>query len=105
LSKRFLRSLCLGCVQATTGWSTKAVQAAAADMKYSPMMAGICAKSDAEFVELFIRRCNRKLFERLRQEAPSFAVMSPLDRAKTAIRWRLEMQSPYISAMQTCFCF
>jgi hypothetical protein len=38
-------------------------------------------------------------YERLRQERPALAMMTPLDRAKTAIRWRLEMLSPYIGAL------
>jgi hypothetical protein len=89
-------------MQAKKGWSTRAIQAAAADMGFSPMMAGICATTDAQFVELFIRSCNRKLFDRLQQERPALAMMTPLDRAKTAIRWRLEMLSPYIGASWPC---
>lgn len=83
-------------VQAEKGWSTRAVQLAAEELGYSPMLAGVCASSDAEFVQFFIRRCNQRLAERIHAEGAAFAAMPPLERAKTAIKWRLQMLSPYI---------
>lgn len=90
-------------VQADKGWSTRAVQLAAEELGYSPMLAGICASSDAEFVRFFIRRCNARLFERIRTEGAAFTMLPPMERAKTAIKWRLQMVSPYISARLSFF--
>lgn len=81
--------------QAAEGWTNKALQLAAQDLKLSPMFAGVC--SEAEFVKYFIETSNERLFERIRNSGPEFHSLPVPDKVALAVRWRLEMLSPYIS--------
>lgn len=86
------------CVQATEGWTAKAMQRAAEDMNLSPVFAGVCDGKEKDLVEHFIRSCNQQLFARLREAGPEFTALSTADKIKLAVRWRLEMIAPHVSA-------
>jgi rpsU-divergently transcribed protein len=89
-------------VQAAEGWTTKALQLAAQDLKLSPMFAGVCSEKD--LVQYFITNSNDRLFEQI-QSSTEFHTLSVPDKLKLAVRWRLEMLSPYISAIFSTVCF
>ena len=82
-------------MQRTEGWTTRAIQAAARDLDFSPALAGVC-KSEAELVEYFIRESNEALFQKIAEERPLWASKSSTDKIKMAVRWRLEMLEPYV---------
>lgn len=84
-------------MQAAEGWTTKALQLAAQDLNLSPMFAGVCSEKD--LVQHFITTSNDSLFECIRSRSSEFDSLSVPDKVKLAIRWRLEMLSPYISAL------
>lgn len=86
------------------GWTVKAIQQAAHDMNLSPVFAGVCDGKEKDLVEHFIRSCNHKLFVRLRGAGPEFTALSTADKIKLAVRWRLEMITPYISTRRTSSC-
>lgn len=86
-------------VQASHGWTIKAIQSAAEDMKLSPVFAGVCDGKEKDLVEHFIRTCNQQLFARLREAGPEFTSLSTADKIKLAVRWRLEMIAPYTSTL------
>lgn len=85
------------CVQAAEGWTTKALQLASQDLNLSPMFAGVCSEKD--LVEYFVKSSNERLFERIRSGGEEFHSLPVPDKVKLAVRWRLEMLSPYISAL------
>lgn len=87
-------------VQAAEGWTTRALQLAAQDLKLSPMFAGVCSEKD--LVQYFISSSNDRLFERI-SNSPDFDSLPVPDKVRLAVRWRLEMLSPYISAYFTMF--
>eukprot|EP00892_Ulva_mutabilis_P003275 jgi/Ulvmu1/1319/UM011_0047.1 len=82
---------------ASQGWTVKAIQSAAEDMDLSPVFAGMCDGKEKDLVEHFIRSCNQQLFARLRDAGPEFTSLSTADKIKLAVRWRLEMITPYIN--------
>ena len=71
----------------------------AQDLKLSPMFAGVC--SDSELVRYFMRTCNERVLERVRNSGPEFHILPVADKTKLAVRWRLEMLEPYISVFLT----
>ena len=85
----------------TEGWTTKALQLAAKDLKMSPMFGGVCSEKD--LVHYFIESSNERLFERIEGSGPEFHSLPVPDKVKLAVRWRLEMLSPYISVLPTSF--
>ena len=74
------------------------MQRAAEDMNLSPVFAGVCDGKEKDLVEHFIRSCNQQLFARLREAGPEFTALSTADKIKLAVRWRLEMIAPHVSA-------
>jgi rpsU-divergently transcribed protein len=86
-------------LQHQEGWSTRAIQAAARKLRFSPALAGV-VKGEADLVEFFIRKCNDALFDRMRGERALLHQQDGMaDRVKLAVRWRLELLTPYIGAL------
>ena len=73
------------------------MQRATEDMNLSPVFAGVCDGKEKDLVEHFIRSCNQKLFDRIRDAGPEFTHLSTADKIKLAVRWRLEMITPFVS--------
>ena len=69
---------------------------AAEQLDATSLLADNCCDWSAQF---FVRRGNAALTERSVAEQESLAVLPLQQRLHTLLRWRLEMQQPYIGAL------
>jgi rpsU-divergently transcribed protein len=86
-------------MQATEGWTMAALHQAAKDLNLSPMFGGVCSEKD--LVVHFIKTSNAQLEDMLQKAGPDFHQSTVADKTKLAVRWRLQMLSPYISTPTT----
>eukprot|EP01006_Ploeotia_vitrea_P041717 TRINITY_DN66564_c13_g5_i1.p1 TRINITY_DN66564_c13_g5~~TRINITY_DN66564_c13_g5_i1.p1 ORF type:complete len:339 (-),score=140.45 TRINITY_DN66564_c13_g5_i1:43-1059(-) len=77
------------------GWTEATIDKAVAELGLSPASAGVLQRGPVEVVEYFIRDCNDRLSAKLRDSADIMRNMRTVDKLKTAIRIRLDMQSKY----------
>ena len=89
-------------MQGSEGWSRAALAKAAAELQFSPALAGICSRGEADLVEFFVRQCNEVLFQRIAAEGAAFNEKDATEKVKLAVRWRLEMHAPVIGVCLIC---
>ena len=81
------------------GWTDRAIEAAVAELGWSPAAKRMISRGPAEVVEEFVARCNKELAETLAMENEKDAAAAggsePVGRATYAMRTRLEKLEPY----------
>ncbi|XP_004508011.1 uncharacterized protein [Cicer arietinum] len=79
------------------GWTEEALIAGAKDVGLSPSIVGSLSRKEAALVEFFMDDCLQRLIDRIDSERESLKNLTPSDCISKLIRFRLEMQGPYIS--------
>lgn len=78
------------------GWTEAAMIAGARAVGVSPSIIGSFPRKEAALVEFFMDDCLQKLIDRI-DSGEDLKSMIPSDHISKLIRFRLEMQAPYIS--------
>ncbi|XP_058756655.1 uncharacterized protein LOC131629866 [Vicia villosa] len=78
------------------GWTEAALIAGAKDVGLSPSIVGSLSRKEAALVEFFMDDCLQRLVDRIDTDE-SLKSLSPSDCISKLIRFRLEMQAPYVS--------
>ncbi|KAE9609935.1 hypothetical protein Lal_00006132 [Lupinus albus] len=78
------------------GWTEAALIAGARDVGLSPSIIGSLSRKEATLVEFFMDNCFQKLVDRIDSDE-SLKNLTPSDCISKLIRFRMEMQAPYIS--------
>ncbi|KAK9989861.1 hypothetical protein SO802_030100 [Lithocarpus litseifolius] len=78
------------------GWTEAAMIAGAREVGVSPSIIGSFPRKEAALVEFFMDDCLQRLIDRIDSEE-DLKSMIPSDHISKLIRFRLEMQAPYIS--------
>ncbi|XP_027331726.1 ubiquinone biosynthesis protein COQ9, mitochondrial [Abrus precatorius] len=78
------------------GWTEAALIAGARDVGLSPSIVGSLSRKEATLVEYFMDDCLQRLVDKI-DTNESFKNLTPGDCISKLIRFRLEMQAPYIS--------
>eukprot|EP00742_Colponemidia_sp_Colp-10_P007167 GILJ01007697.1.p1 GENE.GILJ01007697.1~~GILJ01007697.1.p1 ORF type:complete len:368 (+),score=47.71 GILJ01007697.1:44-1147(+) len=78
----------------TLGWSADALAAGATDLGYPSVASGMFPHGAYELVEHFVRKCNARLAEDLRQQPLS--TMRMTERVRLGVKLRLELITPHL---------
>ncbi|ESW26559.1 hypothetical protein PHAVU_003G129500 [Phaseolus vulgaris] len=78
------------------GWTEAALISGARDVGLSPSIVGSLPRKEAALVEYFMDDCLQRLVEKIDSDE-SLKSLTPSDFISKLIRYRLEMQAPYIS--------
>ncbi|QCD80215.1 ubiquinone biosynthesis protein COQ9, mitochondrial [Vigna unguiculata] len=78
------------------GWTEAALIAGARDVGLSPSIVGSLSRKEAALVEYFMDDCLQRLVDKIESDE-SLKNLTPSDCISKLIRFRLEMQAPYIS--------
>ncbi|KAG5101542.1 hypothetical protein JHK84_046511 [Glycine max] len=78
------------------GWTEAALVAGARDVGLSPSIVGSLPRKEATLVEYFMDGCLQRLVDKIDSDE-SLKNLTPSDCISKLIRFRLEMQAPYIS--------
>ncbi|XP_059431929.1 uncharacterized protein LOC132165404 [Corylus avellana] len=78
------------------GWSEAAMMAGARTVGVSPSIIGSFPRKEAALVEFFMDECLQRLIDRT-DSGEDLKGMIPSERISKLVRFRLEMQAPYIS--------
>ncbi|KAK7388285.1 hypothetical protein VNO78_23099 [Psophocarpus tetragonolobus] len=78
------------------GWTEETLIAGARDVGLSPSIVGSFSRKEAALVEYFMDDCLQRLVDKIDSDE-SLKILTPTDCITKLIRFRLEMQAPYIS--------
>ncbi|KAK7363319.1 hypothetical protein VNO77_05458 [Canavalia gladiata] len=78
------------------GWTEAALIAGARDVGLSPSIVGSLSRKEAALIEFFMDECLQRLVDKIDSDK-SLKNLTPSDCISKLIRFRLEMQAPYIS--------
>ncbi|CAJ1940545.1 unnamed protein product [Sphenostylis stenocarpa] len=78
------------------GWTEAALIAGARDVGLSPSIVGSLSRKEAALVEYFMDDCLQRLVDKIDSDE-SLKNLTPSDCISKLIRFRLEMQAPYVS--------
>ncbi|AES92180.2 ubiquinone biosynthesis protein COQ9 [Medicago truncatula] len=78
------------------GWTETALMAGAKDVGLSPSIVGSLSRKEAALVEFYMDDCLQRLIDKIDTDG-SLKNLTPSDCISKLIRFRLEMQAPYIS--------